>query len=80
MIRNYRHEIRHHAMERSAELEAMQSLLVWWTWPFTAWEAWMSMTFGSMAPADPEIDREDRSAQLPVPNPLQESKDSDLFA
>jgi len=80
MIRNHHGEIRDHAMERSAELEAMQALLAWWTWPITIWEGWMSMTFGSLAPAEPEIDRDDRSAQLPIPNPLQKSRDSDLFA
>lgn len=57
---------------------------------FAAWiEMWMApLTIAArmmgMAPHaiddEPEIDREREEGQLPVPNPHQKAKDSDLFA
>lgn len=52
-----------------------------WMMPFTLAARMMGLGNPVAAAEDePEIDREPEKGQLPVPNPLQEAKDSDLFA
>jgi len=38
------------------------------------------MIGATLLSSEPQIDRGDHTAQLPIPNPLQKAKDSDLFA
>jgi len=68
------------AIERTAEMETFRMMLSCWVWPIAAFEFWTS-SIGKMLDDDgPQIDRDDHSAQLPIPNPLQRAMDSDLFA
>lgn len=58
----------------------LASLATLWTLPFTMAAAWTHAWFSIVRPGEPEIDRGDGSAQLPIPNALQRAKDKDLFA
>lgn len=57
-----------HLMTRvwAAQLDALTIWAKWWT--------------SLAATRVPEIDRDDKGAQLPVPNPIQEAKDTQTFA
>lgn len=56
------------------------SIAALWSLPFAFATMWVHAWAGLLKPAEREIDRTDRGAQLPIPNPLQKAKDSDLFA
>ncbi|WP_299307023.1 hypothetical protein [uncultured Croceicoccus sp.] len=60
----------------------MPMLAAWmemWMWPITMMARMMGS--GEYRPdAEPEIDRACKDSQLPVPNPIQKSADSDIFA
>lgn len=53
--------------------------LEWWMMPITLTARMIGMAC-SNAGDDPEIDRERRDCQLPVPNSHQKAMDHDLFA
>jgi len=74
------HEMARQALERSTQFEAFGTMLSFWAWPIAALELWTSMIGAPLLNCEPQIDRDDHTAQLPIPNPLQKAKDSDLFA
>jgi|GEM_PF-1475456 hypothetical protein len=68
------------ALKQSTEFEGLSDLLTLYTLPIGTAMAWTSAVMDMFMPTDRQIDCVDRTAQLPIPNPLQKAKDSDLFA
>jgi hypothetical protein len=59
----------------------MPGLFALWTLPFSAAQMWTQGLCSLATRREPEEDRgHAESSQLPVPNPLQKAKDSELFA
>lgn len=59
---------------------AMPGLFALWSLPITAFQVWTNSWSTLLAHGGPEEDRDQPAKQLPVPNPLQKAKDSELFA
>jgi hypothetical protein len=61
--------------------DLLPSLFALWTLPFSAAQMWTRGLCSLATLNEPEEDRSHpTSSQLPVPNPLQKNKDSELFA
>ncbi len=56
------------------------ALVRMWFWPVYATGFWTSFWCHGFAVGFPETDRGDTHGQIPVPDPIQSSMDSDLFA
>ena len=61
-------------------VSAMPGLMALWSWPLTALQIWTAGWTAFIPRAEPETDRAPDAPQLPVPDPLQHDKDSELFA
>jgi hypothetical protein len=66
-------------MPISADMPLLAMWIEMWMWPINMM-AQISGCGEITVDDKPEIDRECDHLQLPVPNPIQESKDSEIFA
>lgn len=55
-------------------------LFALWSLPLSAFQIWAHGWSTLVTQPEPEEDRHNPPSQLPVPNPLQQSKDRELFA
>ncbi|MFT3966957.1 MAG: hypothetical protein QM690_13850 [Sphingobium sp.] len=58
----------------------LPGLITLWTLPLSAFHIWADNWTKLLTRNDPETDRDQSPDQLPVPNPLQQDKDRELFA
>ena len=49
-------------------------------WPLLATQLWLEMSGALLDPRGAETDSQDRSGQLPVPDAIQDTMDSKIFA
>ncbi|HEX7873305.1 MAG TPA: hypothetical protein VF475_10370 [Sphingobium sp.] len=60
--------------------EVVPGMLALWTLPWTVFQFWTQSWSDLLIKNEPETDRDTGTVQLPVPDPLQRDRDSELFA